>query len=98
MAQFAVYRLPDGTLVLDLQSGLTATGSRVVAPLLPVSAELPAISRLEPVFELEGVRLALHTGELAAIPERLLREPAIADLSDRDYEIRGALDMLFSGF
>lgn len=98
MAQFEVHRLPDGTLVIDLQSDLMTTGSRVVAPLVPVSDDLPAISRLEPIFEVGGVHLALHTAELAAIPERLLRGRAVADLTSRDYEIRGALDMLFSGF
>ncbi|MGD9866211.1 MAG: CcdB family protein [Pseudodonghicola sp.] len=98
MAQFLVYRLPDGALVLDLQADLIRTGARVVAPLLPVSEALPAITRLEPVFDIGGQRLALHTAELAAIPERLLRSAPVADLRDADYAIRGALDMLFSGF
>ena len=98
MAQFGVYRLPDGVLVLDLQSDLIATGSRVVAPLLPVTEALPALTRLEPVFEIEGERYALHTAELAAIPERLLAGPPVADLTSEDYAIRGALDMVFSGF
>ena len=98
MAQFLVYRLPDGALVLDLQTDLIRTGARVVAPLLPVTDAMPAITRLEPVFEIDGRQWALHSGELAAIPERLLRGPPVADLRDADYAIRGALDMLFSGF
>ena len=84
-------------LVLDLQSDLVETGTRVVAPLLPDTADLPALTRLEPVFELQGVRLALHTAEMAAIPSKALRE-AVADLTREDYRIRGALDMVFSGF
>lgn len=98
MAQFHVYRLADDVLVLDLQSDLIDTGSRIVAPLIADSAELRAITRLEPVFEVEGSRLALHTAELAAIPARLVSREPVADLSSQDYAIRGALDMLFSGF
>lgn len=98
MPQFQVYRLPDGMLVLDLQSDLLRTRTRVVAPLLPVTDDLPALTRLEPVFEIDGVALALHTGELAAIPGRLLRQDPVADLRDRDDQIRRALDMVFLGF
>jgi len=98
VAQFRVYRLPGGALVLDLQSDLVETGTRAVAPLVPATAALAPITRLEPVFEIEGARLALHTGELAAVRAGLLRGKPVADLSEADYAIRGALDMLFSGF
>lgn len=98
MAQYGVYALPDGMLVVDLQHDLVDAGTRVVAPLMPVDASLPAITRLEPVFEIEGRRLALHTAELAAIRSSLLRGEAVADLSHEDAVIRAALDMLFCGF
>ena len=98
MAQFHVYRLPDGQLVLDLQTNLIDTGSRVVAPLMPVSGQLKPVTRLEPEFEIGGDRLALHTAEMAAIPGGLLSGEPVADLSAEDYAIRGALDMVFSGF
>lgn len=98
MAQFQVYRLPDGTRVLDLQSDLIQTGARVVAPLIAESADLKSITRLEPIFEIEGEPLALHIGEMAAIPAHLLKGKPVADLSQEDYAIRGALSMLFSGF
>ena len=98
MAQFQVYRLSNGQLVLDLQTDLIDTGSRVVAPLIPISTGPRVIGRLEPVFEVEGEAHALHTAEMAAIPSTLLRGPSIADFSASDYEIRGALDMVFSGF
>lgn len=98
MAQFQVYRLAGGRLVLDLQTDLFDTGSRVVAPLIVVSAGPRVIGRLEPVFEVNGEDHALHTAEMAAIPSALLRGQPIADLSGSDYEIRGALDMVFSGF
>ncbi|WP_109468078.1 CcdB family protein [Albibacillus kandeliae] len=98
MAQFHVYRLPDGTLVLDLQSDLIRTGTRVVAPLLPVTEDLRPITRLEPVFHIEGEPMALHTGEMAAIPERLVSSGPVMDLTSEDYTIRRALDLVFVGF
>jgi toxin CcdB len=97
MSQFHVYRLPDGMAVLDLQTDLIDTGTRVVAPLLPITEALPAIRRLEPIFELGEVPLALHTAEMAAVPAHLLTV-SVADLSDQQDAIRSALDMVFSGF
>ncbi len=98
MAQFQVYRIAGNRLVLDLQTDLVETGTRVVAPLLPASTGPKAIGRLEPVFEIEGTAHVLHTAEMAAIPSALLRAPPVADLSSFDFEIRAALDMVFSGF
>jgi toxin CcdB len=96
--QFHAYRLWDGRLILDLQSDVIETPTRVVAPLIPERPDLRAISVLEPILDIEGERMALHTGELAAVPTKLVAGPPVADLRDRDYEIRRALDMLFSGF
>lgn len=98
MAQFRAYRLPDGGLVLDLQSDLLDTPSRVAAPLVPEDSGPPPLSRLEPVLEIEGRRFALHTGEMAAIPAALVSGLPAADLRAEDYAIRRALDMVFSGF
>lgn len=98
MAQFQVYRLAGARLVLDLQTDLIDTGTRVVAPLIPVTGGPRAIGRLEPVFGINGVDHVLHTAEMAAIPSALLKGAPVADLSGADYEIRGALDMVFSGF
>ncbi|MFD2740095.1 CcdB family protein [Sulfitobacter aestuarii] len=98
MAQFQVYALAGGRLVLDLQTDLIDTGSRVVAPLVALGAGPRPLTRLEPIIEIDGTEYALHTAEMAAIPARLMRDPPVSDLSARDYEIRGALDMVFSGF
>ena len=98
MAQFQVYRIIGGRFVLDLQTDLIETGTRVVAPLVPVTSGPKAIGRLEPVFEIQGAAYVLHTAEMAAIPSSLLKTAPVADLSASDYEIRGALDMVFSGF
>ena len=98
MAQFHVYRVPGDHLVLDLQTDLIETGTRVVAPLHPVSSGPKPIGRLEPVLDIEGSTYVLHTAEMAAIPSTFLKGKPIADLSASDYEIRGALDLVFSGF
>ena len=98
MAQFHVYRITGTRLVLDLQTDLIETGTRVVAPLVPVATGPKAIGRLEPVFEIEGAAYVLHTAEMAAIPSALVKGEPVADLTASDYEIRGALDMVFSGF
>lgn len=98
MAQFHVYRVPGDRLVLDLQTDLIETGTRVVAPMIPVASGPKAIGRLEPVFDIDGTTYVLHTAEMAAIPSAFLKGEPIADLSASDYEIRGALDMVFSGF
>ena len=98
MAQFHVYRAPGGRLVLDLQTDLIDTGSRVVAPLFLAASGPRAIGRLEPVFMINGEEHVLHTAEMAAIPSALLKGAPVADLSRADYEIRAALDMVFSGF
>lgn len=98
MAQFHVYRIGQNRLVLDLQSDLIDTGTRVVAPLFPISEGPKPLGRLEPVFDIDGAEYVLHTGEMAAIPTVLIRGPSVADLTAFDYQIRGALDMVFSGF
>lgn len=98
MAQFQVYRVRGRRLVLDLQTDLIETGTRVVAPLIPTSWGPAAIRRLEPVFEIDGEDYVLHTAEMAAIPSALLKGRPAADLSGSDYEIRRALDMVFFGF
>ncbi|MFY2823890.1 CcdB family protein [Ruegeria sp. MALMAid1280] len=98
MAQFQVYLLAKDRLVLDLQTDLIDTGSRVVAPLFPKSRGPSPIGRIEPEFAIAGVPHVLHTAEMAAIPSGMLNGPPVADLTEFDYEIRRALDMVFTGF
>lgn len=97
--QFHAYRLPDGALVLDLQSDIVShLPTRLVAPLIRERPDLQAIKVLEPVLEVAGGRFALHAAEMAAIPARLVSGEPVASLVSEDYAIRRALDMLFSGF
>jgi len=98
MAQFRVYRLARGRLVLDLQTDLIDTGTRVVASLHPLNEGPAPISRLEPILEIYGELYVLHTAEMAAIPSKLLAGPPVADVSDRYFDIKSALDMVFAGF
>lgn len=98
MAQFHAYRLADGRWLLDLQTDLIDTGTRVVAPLIPLGQGPQPIARLEPILTIGGTDHALHTAEMAAVPSGLLSGRPAVDLSARDYDIRRALDMVFSGF
>lgn len=98
MAQFHVYRIAGGRLVLDLQTDLIDTGTRVVAPLLPLADGPTPLGRLEPILKIEDIAHVLHTAELAAVPSGLVKGAGVADLTAQAYEIKGALDMVFSGF
>jgi toxin CcdB len=97
--QFHAYRLPDGALVLDLQSDIVShLPTRLVAPLVRERPDLQAMMILEPVLEVSGDRFALHAAEMAAVSARLVSGEPVASLVSEDYAIRRALDMLFSGF
>ena len=98
MAQFHVYSVPGGRLVLDLQTDLIDTGTRVAAPLIPLSDGPRPLTRLEPIFDIDGIDYVLHTAEMAALPAAVIHGDPIADFTPREYEIKGALDMVFSGF
>jgi toxin CcdB len=97
--QFHAYRMPDGPLVLDMQHDvLSHLPFRLIAPLYPELPGFQAMKVLEPVLVVEGVRMVLRVVEMASVPSKLLGGPPVARLTDADYEIRKALDMLFSGF
>ena len=97
MAQFDVYRLADGMLLVDLQTdliGLDAT--RIAAPLREegVYARFPGLT---PSVEIEGRRWIVRLQELAAVPAAELRTPvgSIAELRDA---LKRGLDILIDGF
>lgn len=98
MAQFQVYRIANGLLVVDLQTDLIHTGTRVVAPLIPLATGPRPLPRLEPVVTIGDKAYALHIAEMAAVPATALQGPPLADLRAEDYALRRALDMVFSGF
>jgi toxin CcdB len=97
MAQFDVYRLADGTLVVDLQTdliGLDAT--RVVAPLREAGAAA-SFPGLTPAVEIEGRKWIVRLPELAAVPASELRARIGSVAALRDALKRG-LDVLIDGF
>lgn len=77
-----------------MQSDLIASlNTRVVVPLLPVDeAPLPA-ERLNPVLDVEGVRVVMLTQFMAAVPASELR--AVVSSLDREANaILAAIDFL----
>lgn len=97
MAQFDLYRLADGMLVVDLQTdliGLDAT--RIVAPLREEGsyARFPGLT---PSVGFEGRRWIVRLQELAAVPaaELRVRVGSVGELRD---ELKRGLDILIDGF
>ena len=97
VAQFDVYRLPDGVLVVDLQTdliGLDAT--RLAAPLREEGAyaRFPGVT---PIVEVEDRRWIVRLQELAAVPSADLRV-RVASLRHARDELERGLDILIDGF
>ena len=66
-------------------------------PLVPFERFAKPMTRLNPVFEIDGQRLVMATTDLAGVDSRALGE-LVGTLKDRHYEIVGAVDFLLSGF
>lgn len=98
MAQFDVHRLiPNGTFVVDCQSDLLAElNTRFVVPLIRRDAAPTAAQRLNPVFSISGAQHVMVTQFAAAVEVRELGE-IVGSLTDRAFEVIGALDVLISG-
>lgn len=97
MAQFDLYRLESGQLVVDLQTDLLGiNASRVVAPLREQGAyaNLPGLT---PDVSFEGRSWIVRVQELAAVPRRELGEP-VGSLGDHRDSLKRALDILIDGF
>ncbi|WP_306006997.1 CcdB family protein [Aquicoccus porphyridii] len=96
MAQFDLYRLRDGQLVVDLQTDLIGIeASRVVAPLREAS-RYAAFPGLTPSVEVEGTAWIVRVPELAAVPGAELRELVGSLAAHRD-ALKRALDILIDG-
>lgn len=95
-----VYRLPNGVLVVDVQSDLlNPTNTRVVVPLI-AATDLKGSQpgRLTPCFEVEGQSVMLLPLQMAAVPLRELGHHPVRRLTeDEAYAVRGALGVLFEG-
>lgn len=96
MAQFDVFRLRTGMLVVDLQTDLIGIeASRIVAPLRE-AGRYAAFPGLTPRVEIDGVAWIVRVQELAAIPGAELRDPVTSLAAQRD-SLKRALDILIDG-
>ncbi len=97
-AQFDVYRLPDATLVVDVQSPLASVhATRFVIPLLPLGDATPPIPRLNPQVSMDGQPWVLATHFATTVDNRILTYP-VGSVADQEWVIKGALDFLVNGF
>jgi len=97
MAQFDVFRLQDGALVVDLQTdliGLDAT--RLVAPLVDEGL-YAAFPGLTPIVTFEGKRRIVRVQQLSAVPAQALRGK-VGSLPEARDELLRAIDFLTHGF
>ena len=102
MAQYDAHRnvstTSDVPFLLDLQSGfLDHLRTRVVAPLVPLEQFGTPMTRLNPVFEIEGEPHVMATTDIAGVDANVLGE-AVASFDGRHDDIVAAVDFLFHGF
>jgi toxin CcdB len=97
MAQFDLFRLRGGQLVVDLQTDLIGIGvSRIVAPLRE-AGRYAAFPGLTPSVAFDNQAWIVRVQELAALPGAELGEP-IGSLADHRDVLKRALDILIDGF
>ncbi|UCI08586.1 CcdB family protein [Mesorhizobium sp. B1-1-8] len=88
----------EGGYLLDVQSDLLDHfTTRVVVPLLPLTAAPPSMRKLHPIFEINGRKLVMATHLIATVSTVELGESRLNLMRHQD-EIVAALDMLFQGF
>ena len=98
MAQFDAHEIKGHGLVVDCQSHfLRDLQSRVVAPLRDADEPSVSTSRLNPLVSIDGKNYRVATQFMRAVDRRQLG-PIVASLRDHEYAIKGAIDLLVSGF
>lgn len=96
MAQFDLYRLAGGQLVVDLQTDLIGVEApRIMAPLRE-AGRYTAFPGLTPTVEVDGRSWVVRVQELAAVPGAELRDRAGTPIDHSDALKRG-LDILING-
>lgn len=96
MAQFDVFRLKTGVLVVDLQTDLIGIeASRIVAPLREAGRHA-AFPGLTPLVTLAGQDWIVRVQELAAVPGAELHAQVTSLANQRD-ALKRALDILIDG-
>ena len=96
MAQYDLYRLENGQLVVDLQTDLIGIdASRIVAPLRE-AGRYAAFPGLTPKVQVEETAWIVRVQELAAVPGAKLHD-RIGTLAEHRDALKGALDILIDG-
>jgi len=96
MAQFDLYRLRSGQIVVDLQTDLIGLdASRIVAP-LRLAAKHASFPGLTPQVRVEGESYIVRVQELAAVPGAELGVPIGSLATERD-ALKRAIDILIDG-
>lgn len=98
MAQFDIYRLSSGDLVLDCQAGAVSdlVSTRFVVPLFDPDSVPQTLNNLHPLLRLNDATVLMATHLASAVLVKDL-SPAIASMEDQRYAILNALDFLISG-
>ena len=103
MARFDVYTNPDRQertsipYFLDVQNTYVELGTRVVIPLYAAAKFHGVVRDLTPEIQVQGNKVILNTAALGAVPDKELRQP-VANISQYQTLIQGALDTLFGGY
>ena len=104
MAQFDVYENPNPETnqsipyLLDVQADLFDNlATRVVVPLIAVSAMGKAAKHLNPEFKIKRTAVVMSTAELAGVSLHILGQK-VCSLKEMRTEIIAALDFLLTGF
>jgi len=99
MARFDVYAEPGGFgFLLDCQADLlNGLSTRFMVPLMPREEAPIAGVRLNPIFEVKGVEVAMVTQFAGAVSVRDLGE-RVMSLDTEHMTIMNALDMLLVGY
>ena len=96
MAQFDVYRVRGGGLVIDCQADvLRSLPTRFVVPLR--ARDDSAMDRHSAIFKVENREFAMVTQLAGGIDTRDLKT-LVVSLVQQEYGIKSALDMLSAGY
>jgi toxin CcdB len=96
LAQFDLYRLRDGLLVVDLQTDLIGIDSSRIAAPLRDKERYAAFPGLTPTVEADGQMWIVRVQEMAAVPAVELRD-RVGTLAEHRDALKRALDILIDG-
>jgi toxin CcdB len=98
VAQLDVFRTVNGEYLVEFQSDLLDhLNTRFVIPLANPKDGPKVADRLNPVFTIEGERMALYTQFALTVPETDLKD-RVTSLTEHRYVILDAFDLLISGY